>query len=95
MEGVEALIRHTGLPGVGTIVRCRKTNSLWRVMERAIWRRLEHDPHTDEDLVVPTVYLSFWRIEAGVPPGVGKMLGHLYPLNDDSFEANWEVVVYH
>jgi hypothetical protein len=46
-----------------------------------------HDPETDEDLVIPTFYLSFWRIEAGVLSGVGQMVGHLYFLDDNSFDA--------
>jgi hypothetical protein len=64
-------------------------------MDREVWRRFEHDPETDDDLVIPTFYLSFWRIAAGVPPGVGQMLGQLYYPNDNSFEANWEILTYH
>jgi len=95
MQGCEEMLRRTGLPGIGAVVRCRTSNSLWRVMEREVWRRVEHDPETDEELVIPTFYLSFWRIEAGVPPGVGQLLGHLYYLDDNSFEANWEIVTFH
>jgi hypothetical protein len=95
MDGFEKILHQKGIPMVGSMVRCRKTNSLWRVMEREVWRRVEHDPDTAEPHVVPTFYLSFWRIQTGVPRGVGKMLGHLYTLSDNSFEANWEVVSYH
>ena len=95
MDGFEEIFRGQGLPEAGSVVRCRRTNSLWRVMERQVWRWVEHDLDTAEPHVVPTFYLSFWRIEAGVPPGVGQMLGHLYTLNDNSFEAHWEVITYH
>jgi hypothetical protein len=95
MDGFEKILHQKGFPMVGAVVRCRKTDSLWRVMEREVWRRVENGPDTDEPHVVLTFYLSFWRIEIGVPPGVGKMLGHLYTLNDNSFEAHWEVVSYH
>lgn len=64
-------------------------------MEREAWRRVEHDPDTDESQVVPTFHLSFWLIKAGVPPGVGKKLAHLYTLSDNSFEANQEVITHH
>jgi hypothetical protein len=95
MQGCEELLVRQGLPGIGTVVRCRTSNSLWRVIDREVWRRVEHDPETDEDQVVPTFYLSFWRIEPGVPPGVGQMLGRLYYPDDKSFAASWEIVTFH
>jgi hypothetical protein len=95
MDGFEEIFRQKGVPMVGALVRCRSNNSLWRVMEREVWRRVEADPVTDEPRVVPTFYLSFWRIETGVPPRVGRMIGHLYTLNDNSFEVYWEVITYH
>ena len=95
MDGFEEIFRGQGLPEAGSVVRCRRTNSLWRVMERQVWRWVEEHPESAEALVVRSFYLSFWRIEAGVPPGVGQMLGHLYHPNDKSFSANWEIVTYH
>ena len=95
MDGFEDIFRGQGLPEAGSVVRCRRTNSLWRVMEREVWRWVEEHPQNDEALVVPSLYLSFWRIESGVPPGVGQMLGHLYHPNDNSFVTNWEIITYH
>jgi hypothetical protein len=95
MDEFEEIFRQKGFPMVGAMVRCRRNNSLWRVMEREVWHRVEDDPDTAESRVVPSFYLSFWRIETGVPPRVGQMLGHLYTLNDNSFEAYWEVITYH
>lgn len=95
MEGFEEIFRGQGLPEAGSVVRCRKTNSLWRVMEREVWRWVEEPPESDNAPVVPSFSLSFWRIAAGVPPGVGHMVGHLYHANDNSFAANWEIVIYH
>ncbi len=74
MDGFAEMFRGQGLPEAGSVVRCRRTNSLWRVMEREVWHWVEEPPEGDAALVVPSSYLSFWRIEAGVPPGVGQML---------------------
>jgi hypothetical protein len=95
MDGFEEIFNQQGIPMVGALVRCRRNNSLWRIMEREVWRRVEHDPDTAEPHVIPTFYLSFWRIETGVPPRVGQMLGHLYTLGDNSFDAYWEVITHH
>ncbi|MFA5112218.1 MAG: hypothetical protein WC443_12475 [Desulfobaccales bacterium] len=95
MNGFEEILRQKGFPRVGDVVRSRKHNSLWRVMDREVWRRVEEDPLTRETRVVPTFYVSFWRIKPGVAPGVGHMLGHVYTLNDDSFSSTWEVVSFH
>jgi hypothetical protein len=95
MDDFAEIFHQKKFPIVGTLVRCRRNNSLWRIMERQVWRWVEHDQDTADPHVVPTFYLSFWRIEAGVPPGVGRMLGHLYTLNDNSFDTNWEIVAYH
>jgi len=47
---------------------------------------------TAQPQMVPAIHLSFWRIREGLLPGVGKMMGYLYTLYDNTFEANWEVV---
>ena len=95
MDEFEEILRGQGLPEAGSVVRCRRTNSLWRVMGREVWRWVEEPLESDASRVVPSFYLYFWRIEAGVPPGVGQMLGHLYHPNDNLFAANWEIVTYH
>jgi hypothetical protein len=95
MDRLNEIFRSQGLPEAGSVGRCRKTNSLWRVMEREVWRWVAEHPERQEALVVPSFSLSFWRIENGVPPGVGQMLGHLYRPNDNACAANWEIVTYH
>ncbi len=87
----EEIFRQNRYPKTGEIVRCRKTGALWRVMEREVWQRIEVDPLTGEDLLVPCCYFSFWRLQEGVPPRVGEMLGYLCHGRDD-FAADWEVV---
>ncbi len=87
----EKLFRHYGYPKTGEVVRCRKTGDLWRVMEREVWQRIEADPLTGESLIVPCCYFSFWRLQDGLPPRVGEMLGYLCRGRDD-FAADWEVV---
>ncbi|MEW6001812.1 MAG: hypothetical protein AB1638_04090 [Nitrospirota bacterium] len=92
-EDYEEIMRQKGLPRVGQIVRSKNYGTLWRVMEkREVWQNIEDDPETGEPRLVPAIYLAFWRIEEGVMPGVGKMLGYLYTLYDNTFETNWEIV---
>ena len=86
----EEMVRKSNFPHVGQIVRNKKSGDLWRVMAREVWRQVEHDPK-GEPRIVPTIYLSFWQVRKGVPPGVGKMEGHLYNPDDISFTVQWEV----
>jgi hypothetical protein len=80
------------LPRVGQIVRSKKYGTLWRVMEkREVWQNIEDDPTTSEPRIVPAIYLAFWRVREGVQPGVGRMLGYLYTLYDNTFVVNWEI----
>jgi hypothetical protein len=93
MKDFDEIIRHKRLPNVGQTVRSKKHGTHWRVMEkREVWRNIEPDPKTKEPRMVPAIYLAYWKIEEGESPGVGKMLGYLYTLYDNTFEANWEIV---
>jgi hypothetical protein len=47
---------------------------------------------TGEGRMVPAIYLSYWKMREGVMPGVGRNMGFLYTLYDNTFEQNWEVV---
>jgi hypothetical protein len=42
--------------------------------------------------MVPCIYLLFWKVEEGVPPGVGRMMGFEYTLYDNTFALNWDIV---
>jgi len=93
MKEYEEIIRKKGLPEVGQTVRSIKYGTLWRVMEkREVWQNIEPDPETKEPRMVPAIYLAYWRIRDDMPPGVGKMLGYLYTLYDNTFALNWEKV---
>lgn len=93
MKDYEEIVRKKGLPEVGQTVRSKKYGTLWRAMEkREVWQNIDPDPETGEPRMVPAIYLAYWRIKEGVPPGVGKMMGYLYTLYDNTFEANWEIV---
>ena len=93
MREYQEIIREKGLPEVGQVVRSKKFGTKWRVIEkREVWQNVEPDPKSGESRMVPAIYLSFWRIRDDMPPGVGKMLGYLYTLYDNTFEANWENV---
>ncbi len=93
MKEFEEILRQKGLPEVGQTVRSKKYGTLWRIMEkREVWQSIEDDPITKEPRIVPAIHLVFWHVQDGVPPGVGKMMGYLYTLYDNTFEVNWEIV---
>jgi hypothetical protein len=93
MKDYEEIIRQKGLPNVGRIVRCRKYGTFWRVIEkREVWQNVADHPLTKQPRMVPAIYLCFWRIQEGVPPGVGRMMGYTYTLLDNTFEARWEII---
>ena len=91
MTEYEKIIKEKGLPEVGQVVRNKKYKTLWRVMEkREVWQNINPDPKTGEPRMVPAIYLAYWRMTPDTPPGVGKMLGYLYTLYDNTFNINWE-----
>ena len=92
VTGYEKIFRENRFPKTGEVVRCRKSGTLWRVMEREVWQKVEEDPLTGESQIVPFCYFSFWRIQDGVPPRVGEMLGYLCNPEDDDFADTWEVL---
>ena len=93
MKDYEEITKKKGLPDVGQTVRSKRYGTLWRVLEkREVWQNIEPDPKTAEPRMVPAIYLAYWRIIEGTPPGVGKMMGYLYTLYDNTFEANWKIV---
>jgi hypothetical protein len=88
----EEIIKQKGLPEVGQTVRSKKHGTMWRVLEkREVWQNIDPDPKTGHPRMVPAIYLAYWRIQEGAPPGVGKMMGYLYTLYDNTFEANWKI----
>ncbi|MEW6386231.1 MAG: hypothetical protein AB1491_01755 [Thermodesulfobacteriota bacterium] len=93
MKDYEEIIRQKGLPNLGQTVHSKKYGTIWRVMKKwEVWQNIEPDPKTGEPRMIPAIYLSFWRIQPGVPLGVGRMVGYTYTLYDNSFEANWEIL---
>jgi hypothetical protein len=93
MKDYEKITKQKGLPQVGQTVRSKKYGTNWRVMEkREVWQNIDPDPKTGEPRMVPAIYLAYWRIQEGTPPGVGKMMGYLYTLYDNTFEMNWQIV---
>jgi hypothetical protein len=92
MQEFVEILRKKGLPEVGQVVRNKKYGTLWRVMEkRESWQTIDDDPKTKQPRIVPAIYIVYWRLVEGVPPGVGKMMGYLYTLYDNTFEVNWEI----
>lgn len=81
------------LPRVGDTVRSKKYGTLWRVMTKSErWAPTGDHPVTGDPRLVPAIYIGYWKIVEGVPPGVGRMLGFLYTAYDNTFESNWEIV---
>jgi hypothetical protein len=93
MKDYDKIIKEKGLPNVGQTVRSKKYSTLWRVMEKKeIWRNIDPDPKTNEPRMVPAIYLLYWKVEEGVSPGVGKMMGFEYTLYDNTFKLNWNIL---
>jgi hypothetical protein len=89
----DEIFRQKKLPNVGQIVKSKKDNTLWRVVEkREIWQNTTYDPQYREGALLPAIYLAYWKVKKGVMPGIGKMLGYAYTLHDNTFESNWDVV---
>ena len=87
MSTHEEIELRKSLPRVGDVVRSKRHGTLWQVMEkRLVWTQI------DLDRLTPAIYLSYWQIKEGQPPGVGKMVGFMYTAYDNTFEANWEMV---
>jgi hypothetical protein len=92
MKDYEEITREKKLPNVGQTVRSKKYGTLWRVLEKKeVWQTIDPDPKTGETRMIPAIYLSYWKVQDGVMPGVGKMMGFLYTLYDNTFQLNWDL----
>ena len=92
MKDYEEITREKNLPNVGQTVRSKKYGTLWRVLEKKeVWQTIDPDPKSGETRMVPAIYLSYWKVQDGVMPGVGKMMGFLYTLYDNTFQINWDL----
>ncbi len=93
MKEYDEIIQKKGLPSVGQQVKSKKFGTIWRVMEkREVWENIDPDPKTGEMRMIPAIFLSFWKVQEGKMPGLGKMMAFTYTLYDNTFEANWKVV---
>ncbi|MBF0506914.1 MAG: hypothetical protein HQL09_08755 [Nitrospirae bacterium] len=94
MKEHEAVEQRKKLPRVGQTVKNKKYGTLWRIMEkREVWQNVqEDDPKTHQPRTLPGIYLSFWRVQEGVLPGVGRLMGYIYTEYDNTFESNWEII---
>jgi hypothetical protein len=93
MKAFDEVIQKKGLPDVGQTVRSKDYGTLWRVMEkREVWQTIPDDPQTGQPRMIPAIYLAYWKIQEGGPPGAGKMMGFTYTLYDNTFALHWEIV---
>ncbi len=89
----DEVFRQKELPIVGQTVLSKKYGTLWRVMEtREVWQHTAHDPQSGEGDLVPAIYLAYWKVQKGVLPGIGRMVGYAYTIHDTTFETNWEII---
>lgn len=93
MEDYQKIVREKKLPGVGQTVRSKKFGTLWRVLEKKeVWQNIDPDPKTGDPRMIPAIYLMYWKVQDSTMPGVGKMMGFLYTLYDNTFQLNWDIV---
>jgi len=93
VETHDDVVRQKRIPRVGQQVRSKRYGTLWRVMEkREVWQHTADDPQTGAPRMLPAIYLCYWKVNEGVLPGIGKMLGYAYTLHDTTFETNWEIM---
>jgi len=86
------IIREKKLPSVNQCVRSKKHNTIWRVIgKKELWLKTSDDPKGIECRSTPAVYLYYLRVKGG-SPGIFKILGFTYTLQENTFEANWEVI---
>ena len=91
-ETHDDVIRGKKLPRVGQTVRSRKYGTLWRVTEkREVWQDTSDDPQTGQPRLLPAIFLTYAQLKKGQSTETGKKLGYSYTLNDNTFEANWEI----
>ena len=85
--------RKKKLPDVGQLVRSKKYSTLWRIVEkREIWQHTANFQLSGEDALLPAIFLAYWKVQKGVMPGIGKVIGYTYALYDNTFESFWDVV---
>ena len=93
MKEYEEIMRRKGLPNVGQLVQSKKYNTIWRVLEkRETWIPEGEDPVTKEPKWTYAIYLNYWLVQRGVQPGLGRTMGFLYTMDDNTFEENWVIV---
>jgi hypothetical protein len=93
MKEYEEIMRRKGLPHVGQLVRSKKYNTIWRVLEkRETWIPEGEDPVTKEPKWTYAIYLNYWLVQRGVQPGLGRTMGFVYTIDDNTFEENWTIV---
>ncbi len=93
MKEYDEIMRRKGLPNVGQLVRSKKYNTIWRVLEkRETWHSEGEGPVTKEPRWTYAIYLNFWKVQRNMEPGLGKTMGFLYTLDDNTFQENWEIV---
>lgn len=87
-----SIIRKMKLFSVNQLVRSKTHNTIWRVIgKKKIQIRAPDNLSELESQLTSAVYLYYLRIKGG-KPGIFKIIGCAYTLQENTFEAYWEVI---
>lgn len=93
IETHNQVITQKKLPNVGQVVKSKDYGTIWRVLERReVWENTSDDPVTQEPRMIPAIYILYWKVQRGGTPGIGKMMGYIYTLHDNTFKNHWKIV---
>jgi len=84
-----------GLPHVGEMVRSKRFNTTWKVIEeKEIWVETQSagNKRHQERLLVPAISIRYWNGKNDKGPGTGKTMAYSYSGEDDSFARHWEIL---
>jgi len=83
------------LPHVGSRLRNRQSNTVWKVIEeKEIWQ--EKPDHGDGPMQAenpfPVICLRLWLEDKKAEPGTGKTITRYYSMTSSSFQGEWEMI---
>ena len=83
-----------GLPSVGSRLRNKKDDSIWKVIEKKeVWiKENESAMNKEHSSTVPAILLRLWHEESSESPGTGKTESHRFSAVDPGFDETWEIL---
>jgi solute carrier family 9B (sodium/hydrogen exchanger), member 1/2 len=83
------------LPRVGERVRSKRFGTVWKIIEeREEWmeRQPSRDNRERSPLLIPAIYIRYWREGSSTASGKGKTVSHRYSQQNPSFNDDWEII---